>query len=136
MIKITDKPIDVQACIDFVQSERAGAIDVFIGTVRNHNLSKSVVRLAFETYDAMAEKKMQELVNQAKKRWDIEKVAMIHRKGELNIGDIPVVIAVSTPHRADAFEACKWLIDELKKVVPIWKKEVYDTGEEWLEAHA
>lgn len=136
MIKISDKPIDIQACIDAVQSERAGAIDVFIGTVRNHNNAKEVVRLEFETYDVMAVKKMEELASQAYDRWDIEKIVMIHRKGVLQIGDVAVVIAVSTPHRVASFEACQWLIDTLKTVVPIWKKEIYESGEEWLEAHA
>lgn len=136
MIKISDQAIDIQACIDAVQSERAGAIDVFIGTVRNHNNAKEVVRLEFETYDVMAVKKMEELVNKARERWDIEKIVMIHRKGVLQIGDVAVVIAVSTPHRAASFEACQWLIDTLKTVVPIWKKEIYESGEEWLEAHA
>jgi molybdopterin synthase catalytic subunit len=136
MIKISAEPIDIQACIDAAQSERAGAIDVFVGTVRNHNNSKSVVRLEFEAYDAMAVKKMEELAQQAKSRWEIEKIVMVHRKGVLDIGDVAVVIAVSTPHRAASFEACQWLIDTLKQVVPIWKKEIYQNGEEWLEAHA
>ncbi|MDR6560168.1 MULTISPECIES: molybdenum cofactor biosynthesis protein MoaE [unclassified Arcicella] len=135
MIQIADKAIDIQACIDAAQSERAGAVDVFIGTVRNHNNAKEVVRLIFETYDTMAVKKMQELADQAKGKWEIEKIVMIHRKGTLEIGDVAVVIAVSTPHRAASFEACQWLIDTLKQVVPIWKREVYKDGEEWLEAH-
>jgi molybdopterin synthase catalytic subunit len=136
MIQISDQAIDIQACIAAAQSEKAGAIDVFIGTVRNHNKSKEVVRLEFETYDLMAIKKMEELANQAKERWEIEKIVMIHRKGILQIGDVAVVIAVSTPHRVASFEACQWLIDTLKEVVPIWKKEIYGDGEEWLEAHA
>lgn len=135
MILIADTPIDIQACINAVQSERAGAVDVFIGTVRNHNKAKAVVRLEFETYDVMAVKKMTELANEASTRWDIEKIAMVHRKGVLDIGDVAVVIAVSTPHRAASFEACQWLIDTLKQVVPIWKKEIYEDGQEWLEAH-
>jgi molybdopterin synthase catalytic subunit len=136
MIKISSQPIDIQDCIDAAQSERAGAIDVFVGTVRNHNNAKEVVRLEFEAYDTMAVKKMEELAQQAKSRWEIEKIVMIHRKGVLDIGDVAVVIAVSTPHRAASFEACQWLIDTLKQVVPIWKKEIYQNGEEWLEAHA
>ncbi|MDI9860953.1 molybdenum cofactor biosynthesis protein MoaE [Flectobacillus roseus] len=136
MIAIADSPIIIQECIDAAQSEGAGAVDVFIGTVRNHNKDKSVVRLEFETYDSMAVKKMQELADEAQVRWNTEKIVMVHRKGVLSIGDVAVVIAVATPHRAASFEACKWLIDTLKQVVPIWKKEVYDNGEEWLEAHA
>ena len=136
MIQISSQPIDIQICIDNTQSERAGAIDVFIGTVRNHNNAKKVVRLEFETYDVMAVKKMEELAQQARERWEIEKIVMVHRKGVLQIGDVAVVIAVSTPHRVASFEACQWLIDMLKQVVPIWKKEIYENGEEWLEAHA
>jgi molybdopterin synthase catalytic subunit len=136
MIQIANQAIDIQACIDAAQSERAGAVDVFIGTVRNHNKAKKVVRLEFETYDTMAVKKMEELANQAREKWDIEKIVMVHRSGVLAIGDVAVVIAVSTPHRAASFEACQWLIDTLKQVVPIWKKEIYENGEEWLEAHA
>ncbi|OZI08921.1 molybdenum cofactor biosynthesis protein MoaE [Siphonobacter sp. BAB-5385] len=135
MIAVTDQPIAIAACIDAVQAERAGAVDVFIGTVRNHNQSKDVVRLEFETFDSMAVKKMKELAEEASRRWPVEKVAMVHRKGVLSIGEVAVVIAVSTPHRNDAFEACRWLIDTLKQVVPIWKKEIYENGEEWLEAH-
>jgi molybdopterin synthase catalytic subunit len=136
MITITDQTIDVQAVIAAAESERAGAIDVFIGTVRNHNNAKAVLRLEYETYDAMAVKKMQELAAEAVRRWPVEKVAMVHRKGVLQIGDVAVVVAVATPHRAASFEACQWLIDTLKQVVPIWKKEIYENGEEWLEAHA
>jgi molybdopterin synthase catalytic subunit len=135
MIQIADKAIDIQACIDAAQSERAGAVDVFIGTVRNHNNKKEVVRLIFETYDTMAVKKMQELADQAREKWEIEKIVMVHRKGVLEIGDVAVVIAVATAHRVASFEACQWLIDTLKQVVPIWKREVYENGEEWLEAH-
>ncbi len=135
MIEITDQPIQVQSCMDAVQSERAGAVDVFIGTVRNHNKNKEVIRLEFEAFDAMAVKKMKELAEEASRRWPVEKIAIVHRKGILEIGDIAVVIAVATPHRKDAFDACRWVIDTLKEVVPIWKKEMYENGEEWLEAH-
>ncbi|SDM81608.1 molybdenum cofactor biosynthesis protein MoaE [Siphonobacter aquaeclarae] len=135
MIAVTDQPIDIQACLDAVQSERAGAVDVFIGTVRNHNNARSVVRLEYESFDSMAIRKMTELAEEAARRWPVEKIAIVHRKGVLSIGDVAVVIAVATPHRAESFEACRWVIDTLKQVVPIWKKEIYDDGEEWLEAH-
>jgi molybdopterin synthase catalytic subunit len=136
MIEISDKTIDIQAAIQAANSEKAGAIDVFIGTVRNNSLAKNVVKLAYETYDSMALLKMQQLVDEAKQKWPIEKVAIIHRKGVLQIGDVAVVIAVSTPHRAESFAACQWLIDNLKKVVPIWKKEYYEDGAIWVAAHA
>jgi molybdopterin synthase catalytic subunit len=136
MIEISSQAINIQSVIDSVSSEKAGAVDVFIGTVRDNSLSKNVVKLEYETYDAMAVKKMEELVNEAKTMWPIEKVGIVHRKGVLEIGDVAVVIAVSTPHRAESFAACQWIIDNLKKVVPIWKKEFYDDGAVWVAAHA
>ncbi len=136
MIEISSQPINITAVIDAATSENAGAIDVFIGTVRNNSLAKNVVKLEYETYDAMAIKKMNELISEAKTMWPIEKVAIVHRKGVLQIGDIAVMIAVSTPHRAESFLACQWIIDNLKKVVPIWKKEFYDDGAIWVAAHA
>lgn len=136
MIEISSDKINIQRVIEAATSEKAGAIDVFIGTVRNNSLSKNVVKLEYETYDAMAIKKMEELVLEAKTLWPVEKAAIVHRKGKLEIGDIAVVIAVSTPHRAESFAACQWIIDNLKKVVPIWKKEFYDDGAIWVAAHA
>jgi molybdopterin synthase catalytic subunit len=128
--------IDIQSVINAAASENAGAIDVFIGTVRNNSLSKEVIKLEYETYDSMAVLKMKELVAEAKAIWPIEKVAIVHRKGVLEIGETAVVIAVSTPHRAESFAACQWIIENLKKVVPIWKKEFYQDGNIWVAAHA
>jgi molybdopterin synthase catalytic subunit len=136
MIEISDKSIDIQSVINAAASENAGAIDVFIGTVRNNSLSKEVIKLEYETYDSMAVLKMKELVAEAKAIWPIEKVAIVHRKGVLEIGETAVVIAVSTPHRAESFAACQWIIENLKKVVPIWKKEFYQDGNIWVAAHA
>ena len=135
MITITDQPIDVDAAIAAAQSERAGAVNVFIGTVRNHAARRTVVRLEYEAYDKMALKKMEEVAAEARRRWPVEKVALVHRKGVLQIGEVAVVIAVSTPHRRESFEACQYIIDTIKQVVPIWKKEVYENGETWIAAH-
>jgi molybdopterin synthase catalytic subunit len=135
MIAITDQPIDVDAAIAAAQSERAGAVNVFIGTVRNHAARRTVVRLEYESYDKMALKKMEEVAAEACRRWPVEKVAVVHRKGVLQIGEVAVVIAVSTPHRRESFEACQYIIDTIKQVVPIWKKEVYENGETWVAAH-
>jgi molybdopterin synthase catalytic subunit len=135
MIAITESPIDTQAVIAAVQAEGAGAINVFIGTVRNQTQAKPVVQLDFEAYDSMAVKKMQEIAGQAAARWPIQKVAIVHRKGSLQIGDAAVVIAVSTPHRKASFEACEYIIDTLKEVVPIWKKEIFADGAVWVAAH-
>ncbi|MBD0258930.1 MAG: molybdenum cofactor biosynthesis protein MoaE [Cytophagales bacterium] len=135
MIAITDQPIDVDAAIAAAQSERAGAVNVFIGTVRNHAVRRTVVRLEYEAYDKMALKKMEEVAAEARRRWPVEKAAIVHRKGVLQIGEVAVVIAVSTPHRRESFEACQYIIDTIKQVVPIWKKEVYENGETWIAAH-
>ncbi len=135
MIAITDQPIDVDAAIAAAQSERAGAVNVFIGTVRNHAARQTVVRLEYEAYDKMALKKMEEVAAEARRRWPVEKAAIVHRKGILQIGEVAVVIAVSTPHRRESFEACQYIIDTIKQVVPIWKKEVYENGETWIAAH-
>ncbi|MBP6386437.1 MAG: molybdenum cofactor biosynthesis protein MoaE [Pseudarcicella sp.] len=136
MIQISEIPIDINECIKAAQSEQAGAVDVFIGTVRLQNKGKEVIKLEFETFDSMAIAKMNELAQKAQQQWATEKIVMVHRKGVLEIGDTAVVIAVATKHRKASFEACEWLINNLKKEVPIWKKEIYTDGEEWLEAHA
>ena len=135
MIAITEAPIDTQEVIAAVQADGAGAINVFIGTVRNQTQAKPVVQLDFEAFDSMALKKMQQIADQAASRWPIQKVAVVHRKGSLQIGDAPVVIAVSTPHRKASFEACEFIIDTLKEVVPIWKKEIFEDGAVWVAAH-
>ena len=135
MIAITEEPINTQAVIDSVQADEAGAINVFIGTVRNQTQAKPVTKLDFEAYDSMAVKKMQEIANQAVERWPIQKVAILHRKGSLQIGEGAVVIAVSNPHQKASFEACEYIIDTLKQVVPIWKKEIFEDGAVWVAAH-
>lgn len=135
MLYITENKIDTNALIDFVQTDGAGAIDVFIGTVRNKTSEKKVVRLEYEVYDKMALKQIESIVNQAYTQWTILKYAVVHRKGVLAIGEIAVVVAVATPHRQAAFEACKYIIDTIKENVPIWKKEIYEDGEVWVSAH-
>jgi len=134
-VHISDDKLDEQAIMALVRSDSAGAIDVFIGTVRNSTKGKNVVRLEFESYDAMAIKEIQKIIDQAKMKWPIEKMAIYHRKGVLSIGEAAVVIAVSTPHRKASFEACQYAIDTLKETVPIWKKEVFEDGEVWVAAH-
>ncbi len=135
MFKICPQAIDPQEVIDLVYSEKAGAVNTFIGTVRNKTQDKNVVGLEFSSYESMAIKKMQEIAQIAEERWPVLKAAIYHRIGKLQIGDIAVVIAVSTPHRKAGFEACQFLIDTLKEVVPIWKKELFEDGEVWVAAH-
>jgi len=135
MIALTDQPIAILEVIEAAQSEQAGAVDVFIGTVRNYSLQKKVVRLEYEAYDKMALKVMEQIAEEVKARWPVQNIAMVHRKGVLQIGEVAVVVAVSTPHRRESFEACQYTIDTLKQRVPIWKKEVYENGETWVAAH-
>ena len=134
-IEISDQPLNIQSCIDWVMSPQSGGIDVFIGTVRDTTKGKRVVRLEFEAYEAMALKEMQKIAEQAYGKWPIQKLLIHHRTGILQIGEVPVIIAVSCAHRDAAFEACRYVIDTLKQTVPIWKKEIFEDGEIWVAAH-
>ena len=134
-VLLSESPLSVETCEAFVQAPDAGGTVVFIGTVRNRTQAKTVVRLEFEAYAPMAISEMQKIAAQALERFAVRKIAIHHRTGVLDIGDIPVVIAVSAAHRAAAFEACQYCIDTLKQTVPIWKKEVFEDGESWVAAH-
>ena len=135
MIKITEKHIDVQKVIDTASSLNAGAVNVFIGTVRSVAHSKNVVWLEYEAYEAMAVLEIRKIIDEAASRWPLLGWAVSHRIGTLRPGETAVVVAVSTPHRKDSFEACQFIIDTLKERVPIWKKEVFEDGEVWVAAH-
>src|SRR5262245_23366517 len=128
-IKISDEPLNIQSCIDWVMTPQCGGIDVFIGTVRAATKGKIVVQLEFEAYEKMALKEIKKIADEARKKWDVHKISVHHRTGVLEIGEIPVVIAVSAAHRDAAFDACRYVIDTLKKTVPIWKKEIFEDGE-------
>lgn len=132
MYRLTDEPIDVQELLAFVGDPGAGAVATFIGATRDHNEGRSVVSLDYEAYPGMAEREMARLGEEAGAKWRITRVAMVHRIGNVPIGEASVAIAVSAPHRDDAFRACRYAIDELKKRVPIWKKEIYEGGEIWI----
>jgi molybdopterin synthase catalytic subunit len=133
MIEITETAIDHAAVTERVRSDRAGAVCTFLGTVREFTGERRTVALSYEAYPEMALKKMAELEAEARRRWPVIELAMAHRVGELDLGEVSVVVAVSCPHRQDAFEACRWLIDTLKEVVPIWKRENWeDGGQEWI----
>ena len=132
MIEITAEPIDHAAVTERVQSPLAGAVCTFLGTVREITGDRRTVALAYEAYPEMAKKKMAELEDEARRRWPVIELALVHRVGHLDLGEVSVVVAVSCPHRQESFEACRWLIDTLKEVVPIWKKEIWADGkEEW-----
>jgi len=132
---ISDKALDIQSCVDWVMSPQSGGIDVFIGTVRDSTKGKRVIRLELEAYEPMAIKEMEKIAAQAIEKWPVQKLLMHHRTGILEVGEAPVIIAVSCAHRDAAFEACRYVIDTLKQTVPIWKKEIFEDGEVWVAAH-
>lgn len=134
-ITISNKPLNIESCIDWVMSPQSGGIDVFIGTVRDSTKGKSVIRLEFEAYEPMALKEMEKITAQAFEKWPVQKLLIHHRIGILEVGEVPVIIAVSCAHRDAAFEACRYVIDTLKQTVPIWKKEIFEDGEVWVAAH-
>ncbi|MDX5423476.1 MAG: molybdenum cofactor biosynthesis protein MoaE [Hymenobacteraceae bacterium] len=134
-LQLTEEPLDIPTCIDWVMSPQCGVIDVFIGTVRNATKGKAVLRLEFEAYGKMALKEMRKIAEQAQAKWPIEKILLHHRTGVLQVGEVPVIIAVAAAHRDAAFDACRYIIDTLKETVPIWKKEIFEDGEVWVAAH-
>ena len=134
-VLITSEKLKVQDCYDFVQDAACGGIALFVGTVRNSTKNKEVSLLDFSSYEPMALKEMQKIADLALAKFQIHKIAIHHAVGELKIGDIPVIIAVSSAHRKAAFEACEFAIDTLKETVPIWKKEHFNDGEVWVNSH-
>lgn len=134
-IQLKDTPLSTTECSDLVASPSTGGTVLFVGTVRNHTKGKAVVRLEFEAYAPMAVSEMRKIAEVAKSKWSADKIVIHHRVGVLAIGEIAVIIAVATPHRVAAFEACQYAIDTLKETVPIWKKEIFEDGEVWVAAH-
>ena len=133
MVELTREPIDSQALLTSVQSPAAGAVVLFLGTVREFTAGRQTARLEYEAYDAMARNKLIELEQTALRRWNLTSCAIVHRLGTLELGEASVAVAVSSPHRGAAFEAGQWLIDTLKEVVPIWKREIWTDGStEWV----
>jgi molybdopterin synthase catalytic subunit len=135
MITLSETPLDVQQIIQAATRLQAGAVNAFIGTVRDNAKGKQVLRLEYEAYESMAVAEIQKIVDAAATKWPLQAYAISHRVGVLRPGEVAVVVAVSTPHRADSFAACQYIIDTLKETVPIWKKEVLEDGEEWISAH-
>ncbi len=130
--RLSAEAIDPGVVVDEVADERAGAIATFIGTTRATSRGRQVIRLEYEAYEGMAESVMADLASDLKAQYDLCEVAIAHRVGVVSIGDTSVAIAVSAPHRADALAACKDAIDRLKETAPLWKKEIYEGGEEWI----
>ena len=134
MFRVTRTPIAIERLLRAVRDPGAGAVVTFLGTTRNRNGGRSVIRLEYEAYARMAEAEMRRLAAEAKRRWPIRQVAMLHRLGVVPVGQASVGIAVSAGHRAEAFAACHWLIDRLKEIVPIWKREHFRGGRVWIGA--
>ena len=132
MFKIVEGTIDELALENEVRTDADGAVIVFRGVARRQSRGREVVHLEYEAYPEMAEKVMAQIGDEMKSRWPITNVAMVHRTGVLEIGQASVVIAVSAPHRGEAFEATAYAINRLKEIVPIWKKEVWSDGSQWI----
>jgi len=132
VFEIGEGRIDVARLLAAVGDPATGATVLFLGTTRNQNAGRRVTRLEYEAYDRMARREMRELAREARRRWPVRRVAMVHRIGVVPVGEASVAIAVSAGHRAEAFTACHWLIDRLKEIVPIWKKEHFRGGTVWI----
>jgi MoaE-MoaD fusion protein len=129
---LSERPLSLEAAVDEVRADEAGAIATFVGTTRSRSRGRTVERLEYEAYAGMAEGVMARIADELKGRYDLCDVAIHHRVGTVAIGETSVVVAVSAPHRADALAACRDAIDTLKETVPLWKKEVYEGGAEWI----
>lgn len=134
MVEIVKEKIDIGRVVESVEDPAAGGVAVFIGTTRDHSDGKSVLALEYDAYVPMALKLMNRIAAEARSRWGLQKISIVHRVGRLGIGEASVVIAVSSAHRKEAFEACRYAIDTLKEDVPIWKKEFFENGEVWVES--
>ncbi len=132
MYKVTSEPLSIDEAYAAVRRDDCGAVALFVGAVRDHHDGKKVTRISYSAFKEMAEKEFARIGAEASARWPIGAVYIAHRTGPLAIGDASVVIAVSAPHRAEAFEACRHAIEALKKMAPIWKEEFYETGKAWI----
>lgn len=133
IIRLTREPLDREALVDAVSHPSIGGIVIFEGVVRDNARGKQVRYLEYDVYEDMAQQQLRLIIAEAQQRWGVERVAVAHRFGRLEIGEASVIIVVASPHRAQAFDACRYIIDTLKTKVPIWKKEVATNGEEWVE---
>lgn len=133
LFEVTPDPLDAQRLVEHVRRDESGAVALFYGVVRNHNMGRRVLYLEYDAFPEMATKVMRQIGEEIKTCFPIDDVAVQHRIGRLEIGETSLLVAVSSAHRQEAFEACRALVDRLKEVVPIWKKEVWEGGEEWIE---
>jgi len=132
MFRVMREELDIQGTIEAVRDPGAGAVVSFIGTVRKISQGREVLYLEYDAYAEMAEGKLAEIGREIAEQWGTERIAIVHRVGRLEVGEAAVVIAIATPHRAEGFAACRYAIDRIKEVVPIWKKEVFKEGQAWV----
>jgi molybdopterin synthase catalytic subunit len=133
MIYITTECLSYQHMLDELQDNSAGAVSIFIGNVRSRSEYGNVLEIYYEVYEEMAEGTMREIEKEVFAKWNIKKIAMMHRIGTLKVGETSVIIGVSSEHRQESFQACKYVIDSLKGRVPIWKKEIFTSGQKWAD---
>ena len=133
MFRLVREPIDIQQVLHAIQKPEDGAVILFDGVVRNNARDKAVRFLEYDAYESMALKKLQEIGARAKNEYAIRDIAIVHRLGHMEVGECSIIIAVASAHRGPAFDACRFAIDTIKKIVPIWKKEFYTDGEIWIE---
>jgi len=133
LFEVTPEPLDPQRLVEKVRRDESGAVVLFLGVVRDNSQGRRVLYLEYDAYPEMAERVMREIAGEAMERWPLTDVAIQHRTGRLEIGETSLLVAVSAPHRKEALEACQQLVDRFKEVVPIWKKEVWEGGEVWIE---
>lgn len=135
MFEITESPLDPAPLVAAVRRDESGAIALFYGVVRNENLGRVVQYLEYDAYPAMAIKKMREVADEVHAKYAITDIGVLHRIGRLEIGETSLLVAVSSGHRAEAFDACHFAVDRIKQIVPVWKKEVWEDGSAWIEGH-
>jgi len=140
-VSISDTPLDVAAAIAAASGPEIGGIGVFVGTVRDSssvatNSDKAVLALDYDSHPSLAEQRLRAIAGEAATKWDLRTVVAIHRSGHCELGEPTVVVATGAPHRADALEACRWIIDTIKSTVPIWKREAYSDGSSWVGDNA
>ncbi|AZA84355.1 molybdenum cofactor biosynthesis protein MoaE [Chryseobacterium lactis] len=134
-IKITDDILSITDCFALASDPACGGIASFVGTVRNHTKNKPVIRLEYECYESMARKEIQKIADKAISLFSVKNIVVHHRTGILFPGDAAIIIIVSDGHRNAVFDACSHIIENIKQTVPIWKKEIFENGEEWVSAH-
>jgi molybdopterin synthase catalytic subunit len=133
IVRLQREPIDLAAAEQFLADDTCGAMALFVGTVRDHNAGRAVAHMEYVAYDAMAQKQLEAIADDMAAKWDARRIVLIHRLGDLQLREASVLVAVSTPHRGDSFDACRFGIEEIKLRVPIWKREFTPDGAIWVD---